>query len=109
MTVSSNQGRELQTINEIDRVIHEPARLLILAYLYVAEAADFIFLMRQIGLTKGNLSSHMIKLEEAGYIEVVKEFVDRKPRTLLRITHAGQAALQAYRQNMEQVLEHLPR
>jgi len=109
MAPTNAEGGELQALTEIDRMIHEPARLLILAYLYLAEAADFIFLMRQTGLTKGNLSSHMNKLEEVGYIEVTKEFVDRKPRTLLRITNAGQAALQTYRHSMEQVLNNLPR
>jgi len=108
MVPTSAEGEELQALTEIDRMIHEPARLLILAYLYLTEAADFVFMMRQTGLTKGNLSSHMNKLEEVGYIEVTKEFVDRKPHTLLRITNAGQAALQTYRHNMEQVLNHLP-
>ena len=107
MAAPESARGDLQSINEIDRIIHEPARLLILAYLYVVESADFIFLMRETGLTKGNLSSHMSKLEEAGYIEVSKEFVDRKPRTLLRISGPGQEALQAYRQNMEQVLDNL--
>lgn len=109
MATRDVEGGDLPIIGEIDRVIHEPARLLILTYLYVVKAADFIFLMRETGLTKGNLSSHMNKLEEVGYIEVEKEFVDRKPRTLLRISDAGQRALQAYRQNMEQVLGNLPR
>ena len=108
MATRDVEGGDLPIIGEIDRVIHEPARLLILTYLYVVKAADFIFLMRETGLTKGNLSSHMTKLEEVGYIEVEKEFVDRKPRTLLRISNAGQHALQAYRQNMEQFLGNLP-
>lgn len=66
-------------------------------------------MMRETGLTKGNISSHMVKLEEAGYIEVVKEFVERKPRTLLRISNSGRSALQVYRQNMEHVLDNLPK
>jgi DNA-binding MarR family transcriptional regulator len=77
---------------------------MIMAYLYVVESADFLFLMRQTGLTAGNLSSHTSKLEAAGYIEVVKEFVDRKPRTMLRLTDAGRDAFQEYREGMMQVL-----
>ena len=61
-------------INKIDRLIHEPARFTILAYLYFTESADFLFLMRQTGLTGGNLSSHLSKLEAAGYISIEKEF-----------------------------------
>jgi DNA-binding transcriptional ArsR family regulator len=98
----------LQPIADIDRIIHEPARLMILALLYVVESGDFTFLMRQTGLTWGNLSSHMSKLEEAGYIEVEKEFVGRKPHTMLHLTDEGRAAFQAYRQSMKQVLDDLP-
>jgi len=101
-----NEG--LQPIADIDRVIHEPARLLILAYLSVVESADFLFLERQTGLTRGNLSSHLSKLETAGYVEIKKEFVDKIPRTLLRLTEAGRASFQAYRQNMQQFFSELP-
>jgi DNA-binding MarR family transcriptional regulator len=78
---------------------------MILAILYVVESADFVFLMRQTGLTRGNLSSHMSKLEAAGYIDIKKEFVDKIPRTLLRLTDKGREAFQTYRQDMIQVLE----
>lgn len=101
-------GTDLQPIADIDRLVHEPARLMILAILYVVESADFLFLMRQTGLTKGNLSSHMGRLETAGYIDIKKEFVDKIPRTLLRLTDKGRAAFQTYRQDMIQVLEDLP-
>ncbi|MHC4557700.1 MAG: winged helix-turn-helix domain-containing protein [Planctomycetota bacterium] len=95
----------LQSLSEIDRVIHEPARLLILAYLSVVENADFLFLMNQTGLTRGNLSSHLSKLEAAGYVEIKKEFVDKIPRTLLRLTEEGRKAFLEYRRNMKQVLD----
>jgi len=101
---ASETGEDLHAITGIDRMIHEPARLMIMAYLYVARGADFLFLMRQTGLTAGNLSSHTSKLEAAGYIEVVKEFVDRKPHTMLRLTGAGRDAFQEYREGMMQVL-----
>ncbi len=61
--------------------------------------------MKQTGLTRGNLSSHMSKLEEAGYIEVKKEFVKKIPRTLLSLTEAGEKAYNSYRKHMRQVLE----
>ena len=95
----------LQPLAEIDRVIHEPARLLILAYLSVVESADFLFLMNHTRLTRGNLSSHLSKLEAAGYIEIKKEFVEKIPRTLLRLTEEGRKAFVEYRQNMKQVLD----
>jgi len=96
------------SLASIDRIIHEPARLMILAYLYVIESADFIFLMRQTGLTWGNLSSHLRKLEDAGYIHIDKEFVDKKPHTMLRLTKVGRAAFQAYSRSMKQLLDSLP-
>jgi len=91
-------------VKEIDRLIHEPARLLIMAHLYVVEGADFLYLMNQTGLTFGNLSSHMSRLEEAGYIEVEKAFVDKRPNTRLRLTDAGRRAFENYRENMRRLL-----
>nr|QNO46762.1 hypothetical protein DEIDBPHB_00011 [Methanosarcinales archaeon ANME-2c ERB4] len=104
MTANEIGSEDLHPIAGIDRMIHEPARLMVMAYLYVVESADFLFLMRQTGLTAGNLSSHTSKLEAAGYIEVVKEFVDRKPHTMLRLTGAGRDAFREYREGMMQVL-----
>lgn len=101
----ANEG--LQPLAGIDKLIHEPARLMILATLHVVETADFLFVERQTGLTRGNLSSHMSKLEDAGYIEISKEFVDKIPRTLLRITDKGRTALLDYTNNMKQVLDGL--
>lgn len=107
MEITKGSSEDLQPIADIDRMIHEPARLMIMAYLYVVEGADFLFLMRQTGLTRGNLSSHMSKLEAAGYVAVEKKFVDKIPRTLLSLTNKGRKALQAYRQSMKQVLDNL--
>ena len=109
MTSSRPIEEEASPIAGIDRLIHEPARLLIMSYLYVVESADFTFLMRQTGLTWGNLSSHMTRLEEAGYIEVEKEFVGKKPNTMLKLTPAGRAAFQEYRQHMRSLFEDSPR
>ena len=91
----------------VDKLIHEPARLMILATLHVVESSDFLFVERQTGLTRGNLSSHLSKLEDAGYIKITKEFVDKIPRTLLRITDEGRSALLDYTNNMRQVLSGL--
>ena len=95
----------LQPLAEIDRVIHEPARLLLVATLFVVESADFLFLMNQTKLTRGNLSSHLSKLEAAGYVEIKKEFVEKIPRTLLRLTEEGRNAFMEYRHKMQQVLD----
>ncbi len=102
------KDQDLQPLAEIDRVIHEPARLAILGLLAGVESADFLFVQNQTGLTGGNLSSHMTRLEEAGYVEVTKEFVDRIPRTLLRATRNGRAALRQYKRSMMKVLKGLP-
>jgi DNA-binding MarR family transcriptional regulator len=95
-------------IGGIDRLIHEPARYLIMAYLYVADSADALFLQRETGLTWGNLSSHLARLEAAGYVEVTKEFIDRKPHTALRLTEKGRMAFERYRAAMKQALDELP-
>ncbi|KYK31768.1 MAG: transcriptional regulator [Theionarchaea archaeon] len=102
-----NDRGDFEPIADIDRLIHEPARLMILAHLYVVESADFLFLMRQTQLTGGNLSSHMSKLEEAGYIKVEKEFVGKKPHTILRLTDEGRTAFREYVQSLKQVLNGL--
>jgi DNA-binding MarR family transcriptional regulator len=74
----------------LDRLIHEPARLAILTVLSAVKAADFVFLQRVTGLTKGNLSSHLLKLEEAGLIQTQKGFVQKKPHTTVELTTVGQ-------------------
>jgi DNA-binding MarR family transcriptional regulator len=89
---------------QLDRTVHEPARLKILAYLSVVKSADFVFLLSRTGLTYGNLSSHMSKLEEAGYIEVQKEIKDKRPHTMLSLTEQGRTAFEDYRQEMLQLL-----
>ena len=95
-------------VNGIDRLIHEPARYLMMAYLYVVDSADALFLQKQTGLTWGNLSSHLSKLEAAGYVTVKKEFLDRKPRTLLRLSEEGRKAFEGYRRQMQRALKDLP-
>ncbi len=91
-------------MSELDRVIHEPARLQIVALLSGAKEADFVFLQRETGLTKGNLSSHLMKLEEAGYVEIEKTFRGKIPMTLARLTPEGRTAFQTYRKAMNGLL-----
>jgi DNA-binding MarR family transcriptional regulator len=95
-------------VPDIDPVVHAPARLTILGILHVVEGADFVFLLRQTGLTRGNLSTHLTKLEAAGYVAVEKKFIERVPRTLLSLTEAGRQALRTYRQQMRKALGELP-
>jgi DNA-binding transcriptional ArsR family regulator len=92
----------------IDPIVHEPARLHILTLLSVVESVDFLYIMRQTGLTKGNLSSHLSKLEAAGYVEIKKEFVEKIPHTLVRISDEGVKALQRYRSAMTGLLQNVP-
>ena len=99
---------DINGFSEIDRVVHEPARLMLMAVLYVIESADFTFLMNLTGITWGNLSAHLSKLEETGYLEVEKSFKGRRPNTMLRLTPQGRAAFQAYRKTMKQLLDSLP-
>lgn len=95
-------------LDEVDRLIHEPARLKIIALLYVLDSADFTFLMSQTGMTWGNLSSHMTKLEEAGYLGVEKTFKGKRPNTMLKLTDKGRQAFQTYRQQMKQFFDDVP-
>ena len=95
-------------MSDIDRLIHEPARLKLMALLYVLESADFTFLMTQTNMTWGNLSAHMSKLEKVEYIEVVKTFKGKRPNTMLKLTKKGREAFQLYRQQMQELLGALP-
>ena len=81
---------------------------MIMTQLYVIESADFLFLQNQLQITPGNLSSHLSKLEEAGYVEIVKEYIERKPHTALKLTKKGREPLNQYRKKIKKVLEDLP-
>lgn len=99
---------EKQSLTTVDKLIHEPARLTIMAQLYVVESADFLFMMRQTGLTFGNLSAHLSKLQAAGYIKIVKEFIGKKPHTMVNLTAHGRAAFEEYRKNIKEFFDELP-
>lgn len=89
----------------LDKLLHEPARLAILTSLSACERADFLFLQRLTGLTKGNLSAHLRRLEEAGLAQVEKVFVDRVPVTRARITPGGQTAITQHWEALERLRE----
>ena len=96
---------DLRAVTTLDRLIHEPARLLIVTILSSVASADFLFLQRETGLTKGNLSAHLSKLEEAGYVQIEKTFKGKLPLTICKLTAAGKSALKAYRQQLTSFME----
>ncbi len=100
--------RDFQSVSQVDRVIHEPARLMIVAILYAVECADFLFLLRETGLTKGNLSSHLARLEEAGYVAIEKTFRGKVPQTTCRLTEPGRAAFRDYRERIKCAIDTAP-
>ncbi|MDW8259385.1 MAG: transcriptional regulator [Gammaproteobacteria bacterium] len=89
---------------QLDEVIHSPLRLAIMAVLTAVESAEFTFLRDQVKATDGNLGAHLRKLEEAGYVQLTKRFVDRKPRTDCALTPAGRAAFAAYIDKLSSLL-----
>jgi len=107
MTASETGSDDPPASWSIDRLIHEPGRLRIMANLAMVESVDFLFLKRQTGLTWGNLSAHLNRLEAAGYIAVEKEFVDKKPHTVLHLTEKGRTAFDTYRQHIQQLFDDL--
>ena len=88
---------------DVDRTIHEPARLRILMILAGVEVADFAFMLETLGLTRGNLSVHMSRLEDAGYVKIKKSFNGKMPHTEYRMTPAGRNALTRYWQSMDEI------
>jgi DNA-binding transcriptional ArsR family regulator len=95
----------LRSVTDLDRLIHEPARLLIVTILASVVSADFLFLQRETGLTKGNLSAHLSKLEEAGYVKIEKTFKGKLPLTICKLTAAGKRALTEYRQQLQDFMD----
>jgi DNA-binding transcriptional ArsR family regulator len=102
---SPNTSKDPSIIDDLDPIVHSPARLEILTVLKEVESADFLFILRHTGLTRGNLSSHLSKLETANYVTITKEFVDKIPHTLIQLTAEGKTALELYRQQMLHRLE----
>ena len=95
---------QIQAIAEIDRVIHEPGRLMIVALLYAVETADFLYLQHETPMNKGTLSSHISRLEKEGYVNVEKTFRGKVPQTLLSLTQTGRTSFDGYRKMLKKSL-----
>jgi len=108
MTTPDSAPEFVRILEAIDKLIHEPGRLMIVALLYIVESADFVFIMRQTGMTKGNLSAHLSKLEAGGYLSVNKQFIHKIPRTFLSLTPAGRQAFESYQQKIQQFWRDMP-
>ncbi len=96
---------DLRSLAGVDRLIHEPSRSIILAILAAVESADFLYLQREAGLTKGNLSVHLSKLEEAGYVSIDKTYRGKVPLTLCRMTEKGRQAFDTYRIQLKKFID----
>jgi len=94
-----------RTLSEIDRIIHEPGRLMIAALLFGVEEADFLYLQHETAMNKGTLSSHLSRLEEAGYVEITKTYRGKVPQTLLRLTESGRQSFAQYRKKLKKGLQ----
>jgi DNA-binding transcriptional ArsR family regulator len=95
----------MHELTDVDRLIHEPARLMIVSILSAVDQADFLYLLHETGLTRGNLSAHLSKLEEAGYIHIIKTFRGKVPQTLCNLTNKGQTAFEVYRKQLKSIVE----
>ena len=104
----SDSINNLSSLSGINRVLHEPVRLQIAALLYTLESAEFIFVMNQLGLTWGNLSAHLSKLEDAGYVQVIKGYKGKRPQTMLNLTREGRDAFREYTHAMRELFKNLP-
>jgi DNA-binding transcriptional ArsR family regulator len=101
----SEQVDDFASLTDFDRILHSPARLTIVAILSAVEEADFVYLLNESGLTKGNLSTHLSKLEESGYIEIEKTYRGKVPLTLCRLTITGRQAFTEYRQQLKRFVD----
>ena len=98
----------IQHANAIDRLIHEPSRMMIMAILYAAGQASFLYLLRETGLTRGNLSTHLTRLEQGEYVHIEKSFRGKVPQTLLSLTPTGRSAFEIYRKQLKRLADALP-
>ena len=91
----------------IDKTIHEPARLFLMSILYNTEEVDFLFLLNETQLSKGNIATHTRKLEDEGYLTVKKEFVGKKTHSIYTITENGKKILEAYTNALKKILDEI--
>ena len=108
--MASEEEKPVQAdpLADIDPLIHAPSRLRVMIYLYVVDSIDFVYLKRMTGMSWGNLSTHLTKLEEGGYISLRKSFQDKKPKTMIQLTDEGRQAFRRYKDDMQQALGDLP-
>ena len=100
-------SEDIKNLANLDRLIHEPSRLAIVAVLSACESADFTYLLNVTGLTKGNLSAQLGKLEEAGYVTISKGFKGKYPHTLCKLSSEGHHAFKRYRDQYQALTNHL--
>jgi len=98
----------IRRVAGLDRLIHEPARMAIVTILSTVEKADFLFLLHHTGLTRGNLSAHLTRLEAAGYIRVEKTYRGKVPQTLISLTEEGRTAFEMYCRQLKAFVNSLP-
>jgi DNA-binding transcriptional ArsR family regulator len=98
-------NEDWRTLTDVDKLIHEPSRLMIMTILSSVEKADFVYLQRETGLTRGNLSVHLTKLGEAGYIDIQKTFNGRVPQTVCQVTETGKTAFLKYTEYLKKVVD----
>lgn len=98
-------SNDLRSLAEVNRLIHGPSRLIIVAILAAVESADFLYLQREASLTRGNLSVQLSKLQEAGYIRIEKMYRGKTPFTLCRLTKKGRNAFDQYRKQLKLFIE----
>ncbi len=103
-----NTGKNTNPLTDINQIIHAPARLRILALLYVVTNLDYVFLKNQTDLSWGNLATHLKKLENAEYISIQKGYQGKKPQSKIQLTAQGRKAFQDYKKSLQQVLDDLP-
>ena len=103
--IKKTSKTDISSLAEIDRLVHEPARLMVMSLLYVVDSADFTFLVNHTGLTWGNLSVHISKLEDAGYLVVEKVIKGKRPNTTLKLTSQGRHAFRDYARRIKQVFQ----
>jgi DNA-binding MarR family transcriptional regulator len=108
MVESFDENGKIETLSGLDPLVHAPARLMVMTYLYVVERIDYVYLQRVTGLSWGNLSKHLSKLEDAGYLDTEKTFQRKKPNTSIQLTDKGRTAYRDYKDSIQQVLGSLP-
>jgi DNA-binding MarR family transcriptional regulator len=96
---------QVPSLKDVDRLVHEPSRSIILAILNVIPEADFLYLQRETRLTKGNLTIHLSKLEQADFIRIEKKYLDKRPLTVCKITNKGRKAFETYREHLKKFID----